>query len=181
MSVTSSADVITRLIDEKVDIGFGFVAKTPRQIEMAIRRDVPIGVLMRPDHPLASAPLLTLSDWVRYPLAIAKPEISIRELIEPFLQQSELSLSPPIEVDSIRMLVELAQFGHYASIMTPIGAQGEIASGALIFRALQDPGLPTNRFALLIRTGAAGLHFAPAVFYEHAKHYFGTVELPGVI
>jgi hypothetical protein len=89
-------------------------------------------------------------------------------------------MPPLVEVDSIRMLVELALDGHYASVMTPIGAQNEVKSGALLFRPLEDIGLPTNRFGLMTRAGA-GLRFAPAVFYEHAKQHFDKIELPGAI
>jgi hypothetical protein len=91
-----------------------------------------------------------------------------------------LTRPPLVEVDSIRMLVELAHIGHHVSIMTPIGAQNEIESGALVFRELQDTGLPTNRFGLMIRTGG-NLHFAPAVFYEHARHHFDAIRLPGAV
>lgn len=95
-------------------------------------------------------------------MAVAKPEISIRNVIEPFLQKSALVLQPLVEVDSIRMLVELALLGDRVSVMTPIGVQNEIHSGALLFRPLEDVGLPTNRFGLMLRAGVS-LHFAPAV------------------
>ncbi len=180
VSVVTSTDVIARLADERADIGFGFVAKPSAQIEVAVRRDVRIGVVMRPDHPLASEPELTLAACIAHPLAVAKPEISIRDVIEPFLQQSALVPPPLVEVDSIRMLVELALIGGYASVMTPIGVQNEVRSGALVFRALEDPGLPTNRFGLMVRAGKS-LHLAPAVFYDHAKYHFSSLELPGEV
>ncbi|RDJ26907.1 LysR family transcriptional regulator [Bosea caraganae] len=180
VSVVASSDVIARLADERADVGFGFVAKPSSLVEVAVRRDVRIGVVMRPDHPLAAVPHLTLAACIAHPMAVAKPEISIREVIEPFLQQSALILPPLVEVDSIRLLVELALIGGYASVMTPIGVQNEIKSGTLLFRPLEDQGLPTNRFGLMVRAGV-NLHFAPAVFYDHAKHHFGSVELPGAI
>jgi DNA-binding transcriptional LysR family regulator len=180
VSVASSAEVIEQLIEERIDIGFGFIARPPRQIELAFRRDVRVGVVMRPDHPLAGNLHPRVIDCTAHPLAVAKPEISIREVIEPFLRTGSAMLPPLVEVDSIRMLVELALAGHYASIMTPIGAQGEIEAGRLIFRPLEDGGLPTNRFGILVRSGA-NLHFAPAVFYEHARAYFEGLSLPGAV
>lgn len=64
--------------------------------------------------------------------------------------------------------------------MTPIGAHADIADARLIFGPLEDRGLPTNHFGLMIKAGG-GLHLAPAVFYEHAKRHFSTLDLPGVI
>lgn len=180
VSITSSSEVIERLLDERVDIGFAFVAKPPRQVSLAFRRDVSIGVVMVPGHPLAGAANLTMAQCLEHPLAIGKPEISIREVVEPFLHASAAIIPPLVEVDSIRMLVELALGGHYASVMTPIGAQNEIANGSLVFRPLQDGGLPTNRFGILVRSGSA-LHMAPAIFFEHAKSYFEGLALPGAI
>jgi hypothetical protein len=64
--------------------------------------------------------------------------------------------------------------------MTPIRAQNEIQSGNLVFRPLEDPGLPTNCFALMVRT-ADHQHFAPTVFYENAKQHFEAINLPGAV
>ncbi|MDF2811579.1 MAG: LysR family transcriptional regulator [Microvirga sp.] len=180
VSVGPSADVIARIADERADIGFGFVACPNDQVEVAVRRDVRIGVVMRPDHPLASVTQLKLAACIAHPMALAKPDSSIRNLIEPFLQKSAPVLPPLVEVDSVRMLVELALLGDRVSVMTPIGAQNEIRSGALLFRPLEDVGLPTNRFGLMVRAGVR-LHFAPAVFYDHAKQHFSNLELPGSI
>jgi DNA-binding transcriptional LysR family regulator len=180
VSITSAASVNAGLLDERFDVGFGFLAKASPRIEQGVRRDVPIGVLMRPDHPLAGVRRLTLSACLSHPIALGKKELSIRDVIEPFLMRSTYSLPPFVEVDSIRILVELAHQGHHASIMTPIGAHAEIAEGRLIFRPLEDPGLPTNHFSLMVKAGG-GLHFAPAVFYEHAKQHFSALALPGVI
>lgn len=180
LSIVSSNDIIERLVEERVDIGFGFIARPPRQVDIAFRRDVPIGALMAPGHPLAGAKDLTMDQCLDHALAVARPEISIREVIEPFLRRPGASLPPMVEVNSIRMLVELALGGHYLSIMTPIGAQNEIADGRLIFKPLSDSGLPTNRFGILIRAGSA-LHLAPAIFFDHAKSYFEGLQLPGAI
>jgi DNA-binding transcriptional LysR family regulator len=159
---------------------FGFIARTPRAIEWAMRRDLRIGVVMRPDHPLAKAPGMTIAACLDYPVAVAKPEGSIREVIEPFLQPSALLRPPVVEVDSIRMLVDLAQIGHYVVVMTPIGAKNETQSGNLAFRPLEDPGLPTYRFAFMVRS-ADHWHFAPTVFYENAKQHFEAINLPGAV
>ncbi|HEV7309684.1 LysR family transcriptional regulator [Ensifer sp.] len=177
VSVTSSSDVVERLLDETADVGFGFLTAPSRHIEMAVRRDVPIGVLMHPAHPLTKPEHLTLDDCFAHPVALGKRDLSIRAAIQPLLDASG-SLPPPLlEVTSIRMLVELAQLGHHVSIMTPIGAQNEIAEGSLVFRPLADRGLSTNRFGLMVRTGA-DLHFAPGVFYDYAKDHFRALDLP---
>jgi hypothetical protein len=88
-------------------------------------------------------------------------------VIEPFLQASALLRPPVVEVDYIRMLVDLVQIGHRVSVMAPIRAKNEIQSGNLVFRPLEDRGLPTNRFALMVR--AAG------------QQHFEAINLPGAV
>ena len=172
--------MVERLVEERIDIGFGFFAKPPRQVDIAFRRDVSIGAVMAPGHPLAGVEKLTMAQCLEHPLAVGKPEISIREVIEPFLKSAAGITPPLVEANSIRLLVELALGGHYAAIMTPIGAQNEIAAGRLVFRPLSDGGLPTNRFGILVRSSSS-LHLAPAIFYDHAKAYFESLSLPGAI
>src|SRR5690606_29626786 len=95
ISIIPSTEVVERLVDERIDIGFGFFARPPRQVDVAFRRDVSIGVVMAPDHPLAQHGSLTLAQCLEHPLAVGKPEISIREVIEPFLRSSA-SITPPL-------------------------------------------------------------------------------------
>lgn len=180
VSIVPSSEVVERLVDERVDIGLGFIAKPPRQVEIAFRRDVSIGAVMTPDHPLATVKGLTMAQCLDHPLAVGKPAISIREVIEPFLRASASITPPLVEADSIRLLVELALTGRYAAIMTPIGAQNDIAAGRLTFCPLADRGLPTNRFGIMVRAGSA-LHLAPAIFFDHAKAYFESLSLPGAL
>lgn len=180
VTIASSSGVIDLLTEEQIDIGFAFIARPSRQIDVTMRRDVSIGVLMHPDHPLATEKHLTIGACMQYPLCVAKPEISIREVIDPFLYASREILPAMVEVDSIRMLVALALGKRYVSITTPIGAQNELQSGELVFRPLQDKGLPTNQFGIVVRS-VSSLHFAPAVFYEHARTHFDTLDFPGAV
>lgn len=178
--VTSSEEVINLLTREEVDIGFGFIHGQPPGVEVTLRRDVRVGALMKPDHALAASPRLMLGDCLGHPIAIARPEISLRGIIDPFLQEAGASLPPVVEANSIRMLVQMASLGNYISIMTPIGAQSEIETGQLLFKPLEDVNLPTNRFALLVRA-RNNLHFAPAVFYEYGMARFSSINLPGAV
>lgn len=180
VTMTSSTGVVDLLVNERVDVGFGFLTRPSKEVEMAVRRDVGIGVLMRPDHSLATLPRLTLAACFAHPVAVGKRDFSIREAIQPILDSPTFFAPPLLEVGSIRMLIELAQIGHHVSITTAVGAHNEIKAGTLVFRPLEDPRLAIDRFGLMVRAGAA-LHFAPAVFYEHAKQHFRTVELPGTL
>lgn len=179
ISVVSATEVLERLIDERAEVGFGFLTESNAQITIALQRDVRIGAMIRHDHPLAeNRGPVKLKECLEHPMAMAAPEISIRKMVEPFLLQATRTLPPLVEVDSIRMLIELALTGRYVSITTPIGGQIDTTAGRLIFRPLSDEGLEENHFGLMVRSGG-NLPLAAAVFLEHARSLFARIELPG--
>ena len=179
ISMVSAAEVVERLISERAEVGLGFITDANPQISIALQSDVRIGAVIRHDHALAeSRTPVSLAECLEHPMAMATPEISIRKVVEPFLLQATQTLPPLVEVDSIRMLVELALTGRYVSITTPIGAQTDIAEGRLVFRPLSEEGLPENRFGLMVRAGG-NLPLAAAVFLDHARNQFARIDLPG--
>ena len=176
-NVASSAEVVAQVASGLAGIGFAFITRAVPDVEVAFRWDVPIGALMTPGHALVKETDMKLASCVAHPFAVATPHISIRDVIEPFLRRALLSHLPFVEVDSIRMLVALACTRRDVSIMTPIGAEQELADSRLMFRAFQDAGLPRNRFWIITRTGGS-LNYAAAVSFEHAKQRLGSATFP---
>jgi len=161
------------VVDSEVDIGFTFLAAQHRGIEIAIRRDLPIGAVMRADHPLAEEMRPSFATCFSHAFAVPRHGLSIREVIEPFLTQGASRGRSFVEVNSIRMLFELAKTGRYLSFMTPLGIERELASGEVVFRPIGDKGLPLNRFGMVIRKGG-DLRYAPAAFFNLASSHFAA-------
>lgn len=168
--VASASEVINMVVAAEADIGFTFIASPHREIEIAIRRDLPIGAVMRADHPLAAEPRLSFATCFSHPFAVPRQGLSIRDVMEPFLGQGESRGRSYVEVNSIRMLFELAKTGRYLSFMTPLGIERELASGEVVFRPIADKGLPLNRFGMVIKKGG-DLRFAPAAFFGLASSH----------
>jgi len=100
VSVCSSAEVVSRLVEERADVGLGFLTKQSRQVEMTAWHNVRVGALMRPGHPLSKSSRLTLADCFAQPIAIAKKALTIREAIDVNMVDLE-NLGPSlVEVDS---------------------------------------------------------------------------------
>lgn len=173
--MASASEVIDMVIGAEVDIGFTFIAKPHREIEIAIRRDLPIGAVMRADHPLAIEARPSFATCFVHPFAVPRRGLSIREVIEPFLEHGASARRSFVEVNSIRMLFELAKTGRYVSFMTPLGIERELASGEVVFRPLADKGLALNRFGMVIRAGG-DLRFAPAAFFNLASRHFSESD-----
>ena len=176
--MASAAEVIDLLADHEVDMGFTFIARPPRGLDVAIRRDLPIGAVMRPDHPLAVNPAPTFADCAAHLIAVPGRGLSIRDVLEPFIDQEPRGKRSFVEANSIRMLVELAASGRYVAFVTALGIDRDVAEGRVVFRPLADRGLPLNRFGLVVRSGGT-LRFAPAAFFDHAKATFDAIESLG--
>jgi len=173
--MASAQEAIAMVVESDVDIGFTFLAAQHRGIEIAVRRDLPIGAVMRADHPLAGEMRPSFATCYAHPFAVPRQGLSIREIIEPFLSQDGSRGRSFVEVNSIRMLFELAKTGRYLSFMTPLGIERELASGEVVFRPIADKGLPLNRFGMVIRKGG-DLRFAPAAFFNLASSHFRARE-----
>lgn len=169
--MASASEVIDMVVAADVDIGFTFIARPRREIEIAIRRDLPIGAVMRADHPLAGEARPSFATCFAHPFAVPRRGLSIRDVIEPFLDQGGSAQRSFVEVNSIRMLFELAKTGRYLSFMTPLGIEGELASGDVVFRPIADKGLALNRFGMVIKAGG-DLRYAPAAFFNLASSHF---------
>lgn len=171
--VAPAQEAIDMVVESEVDIGFTFLAAQPRGIEVAIRRDLPIGAVMRADHPLAGELRPSFATCFGHTFALPRRGMSIRDVIEPFLDRDGSQGRSFVEVNSIRMLFELAKTGRYLSFMTPLGIERELASGEVVFRPISDKGLPLNRFGMVIRKGG-DLRYAPAAFFNLASTHFAT-------
>ena len=174
--MASASDVIDMVISAEVDIGFGFIARPRREIEIAIRRDLPVGAVMRADHPLAGETRLTFATCFAHPFAVPRRGLSIREVIDPFLDQGGPGQRSFVEVNSVRMLFELARTGRYLAVMTPLGIGDALASGEVVFRPIADKGLALNRFGMIIRAGG-DLRYAPAAFFNLASSHFDRSDV----
>ncbi|MCX5514828.1 transcriptional regulator [Kaistia algarum] len=171
--VAPASDVVELVAAGEADMGFAFLARATRHVEIAVRRDLPIGVVIRSDHPLAAAQALSFADCFAHPCAVPARGLSIREVIDPFLVPFGDLPRSVVEANSVRMLYELARSGHYAAFLTPLGIEREIMSGEVLFRPLTERGLPLNRFGMIVRSQSS-LRFAPAAFFDMARIYFDT-------
>lgn len=179
VEVAPARGVVERLLDGSADIGFGFLTRPLRELTVVAERVVRLGALMHPSHPLAVRESVTLDACLEHPVAVGRRDLAIREAIQPILDALPHVPPPVLEVGSIRMLVELARLGRHLSIVTPIAANHELATGDLAFRPLAEGAAVENRFVLLIR-GIDDLGFAPRAFHDHARDQLRSLVLPGV-
>jgi DNA-binding transcriptional LysR family regulator len=155
----AGSDAVTALVrDHQADIGFTFNPSSLEGLDVVTSRDLHLGVIMAPDHPLAGAARLSLTECAGYPLAWPSRGLSLRTILESV--PAARKLRPSFECNSLRLMASLARRGSCIAFQTPIGIEQELASGALIWIPLIDKRLPLDRLKVVRRHG---LSARPAV------------------
>lgn len=118
----NSSEIISLVEHGEIDLGFVF---DPRErSEMVTAKELfrqPLSLLVASNHPLASAPLhtLTLERIVREPLFLLGEELRLRQVLERIFIQRGLLVRPAVEIDSIEGLKELVRQGNGVTITLP--------------------------------------------------------------
>ena len=169
VSVTvAGSDAVTALVrDHQADIGFTFNPTSLEGLEAVSTRDLHLGAVMAPDHSLAGAQRLVLSECLRHPVAWPSRGLSLRAILDSI--PAARDVRPFFECNSLRLMASLARRGGCIAFQTPVGIEQELAIGALRWIPLSDRRLPVDRLMLVCRKG---LRARPAVeaFVSVAEH-----------
>lgn len=165
----AGSEAVTQLVREhQAELGFTFNPSSLDGLEALASRDLDLGAIMAPDHPLASAKKLSLADCAAHPLAWPSPGLSLRAILDSI--PAARKLRPAVECNSLRLMASLARRGSCIAFQTVIGIERELANGTLVFVPLSDKRLPVDRLRIVARAGA-GARPTVEAFLEIVQHY----------
>ena len=165
----AGSEAVTQLVREhQAELGFTFNPSSLDGLEALASRDLDLGAIMAPDHPLASAKKLSLADCAAHPLAWPSPGLSLRAILDSI--PAARKLRPAVECNSLRLMASLARRGSCIAFQTVIGIERELANGTLVFVPLSDKRLPVDRLRIVARSGA-GARPTVEAFMEIVRHY----------
>ena len=149
----AGSEAVTQLVREhQAELGFTFNPSSLDGLEVLASRDLDLGAIMSPDHPLAATKKLSLADCTGHPLAWPSPGLSLRAILDSI--PAARKLRPAFECNSLRLMARLASRGSCIAFQTVIGIERELAAGTLVFLPLADKRLPVDRLRLVARSGA---------------------------
>ncbi len=150
----AGSDSVTALVREhQAEIGFTFNPSSLDGLETLESRDLHLGAVMAPGHPLASARRLTLAECLAHPVAWPSPGLSLRAILDKL--PASRKVNPAFECNSLRLMAALARQGSCIAFQTPIGIELELAGGQLVWIELADKRLPPDRLTVVCRQGTA--------------------------
>ncbi|WP_029057018.1 LysR family transcriptional regulator [Stappia stellulata] len=165
--IAGSVQVAEAVIAGETDVGFSFEPPEDPRLSAAFRRDLAIGAVMAPGHPLATLQPLHLTDCLAYPFCLPTRDLSLRKLIDVAMPADALAGQAFVETNSLRMMKRLAAGGETLAFQTMIGLEREVFDGALVFRRLADTALAADRFTVLT-SSHRGLSHAAQAFFDHS-------------
>ncbi|WP_119393031.1 LysR family transcriptional regulator [Taklimakanibacter lacteus] len=172
----AGSDAVTDLVrSHDADLGFTFNPATLEGLDVRLTKEMPLGAIMRRDHPLARERRLLFSHCLAYPVAWPARGLSLRGILDKL--QAAARIEPPhaFECNSLRLMAALARRGRCIAFQTRIGIEQEIADGSLVFVPLANRRIPPDRLTIVHRRGsAAGL--AAGAFLDRAVKHFQAKE-----
>lgn len=169
----AGSEAVTQLVREhQAELGFTFNPSSLDGLEALASRDLDLGAIMAPDHPLATAKKLSLADCAAHPLAWPSPGLSLRAILDSI--PAARKLRPAVECNSLRLMASLARRGSCIAFQTVIGIERELAAGTLVFVPLSDKRLPVDRLRIVARAGA-GTRPTVEAFLEIVEHYLRAI------
>jgi len=150
---TLPSEAIVRAVGQgDADLGLSFdLPRDPDLITLASMHQ-PLGVVVTPDHPLATRPALRLSDCVSERLILPPRGSGIRVLLDVAFAEARMEPNILVESNSVELRKALVREGAGITILAAVDLIGDVADGILCHVPLADPHVPGQTLKLVSRS-----------------------------
>ena len=130
------------------DIGLLLNPQSSRDIVVRAFRENPVGVVMRPEHPLSGKTSLRFSNLAQEVVIRPAEPLEVAELFRVLETSTGLRIDAPLSSNNIAMIKSLVVRGAGVTVLSRLDVAAEIAEGGLSFVPLSDTALRTPTLAL---------------------------------
>lgn len=157
ISVTTAQpeDVVQAVADGASEIGVAFTYSDHPGIRVLSEKSTPFGVLVRPDHPLAGRPGVTVDDIAQYRLVRTTDARGGKSIIDQAIATLVTPLSTHIFTNTLFLAKEMILSNHGIGLYTKIGFYDEVERGELEFLPLIQDVLANIRIGIFVSSGSA--------------------------
>lgn len=138
ISIAQSALIPAIVESGEAHIGVAFNTPIRPGLRRVTSATFNIGVVMTPDHPLAKASKIRLTDCVQYPVCMADQTISAGPIISEALARISFDLKPAIICNSTEVLKAMVRDGLGLALKSAVGLEREINAGELVYKPLEE-------------------------------------------
>jgi DNA-binding transcriptional LysR family regulator len=176
--VGGAYSVVEQLQRNEIDLGLTF--NPPENPSVRVERTLlyGLGVIARPDHPLARRGLVSLHDCLDYPMIIPSENLSLRRMLDTLWQ---MSLSGQVrgiaEVNNTRTMKALVAEGIGIGWLTEFDIIKEQREGSLVYVPVDDEGCASSNLSL-ITAGGRSMSVPASLFCQHVSAAMETLGAP---
>jgi DNA-binding transcriptional LysR family regulator len=166
---TGTTNVVPRLLDGTADIGIAFQTPSDRRVRNVIAVPLPFGVIVHPDHPIASKRLVRLGDLEDEFVILPDHTISFRIVLDRMIEGRSFHFRTAVTSSEPTFIVSLVRYGAGVAFGTPVGVERELREGNLVFVPLQDSHLKPPALTVSVAADRAISPLA-SVVVERLRH-----------
>lgn len=149
--VGGTPQVLDRLVAGELNLAICFNVPPRPELTKLFAFDVPAGIVISPDHPLASRQSVRLSDCLAYPFILPDFSLATRSLIDRAMNAAAAHPVASVVTNSTNLMKRLIKDGQHVAFLGVVDLLDEIHDGSLRFIPLSDGRLPQEDLALIAR------------------------------
>lgn len=179
--VSTSSQLVTKTVREgEADIGITSQPASDPRVETIIRYANPLCLLVSPEHPLAQVTEIDFVDALKYPLALPEASFGIRNIIDAYCRDEQISVSPILETNSIEALRGFSHSGAGVSIINLLSVSRDLDLGLAV--AIPFRNAAFHKSVVEIRTPKRKQQpIAVERFIHHLKKSFSAIQEHGYL
>ncbi|MCJ8142276.1 LysR family transcriptional regulator [Ancylobacter sp. A5.8] len=138
----------------EAQFGLGFDLPPQPNLKVYSSTRCSVGLVVGPDHPLASRSSVRASDLAGHPFALPAPGLTLRTIFDRLTRRSRLAIEPMVESNSIDLLKRLARLSGLATVLTRADVELERLGGTLTFVPIISEEISWQTLVILHRNTA---------------------------
>lgn len=146
--------IVTAVSGGEAHLGLGF--DFPQETGLTVYRQVTcsLGVVVRPDHPMATRANIRLADCLDYPFVLPTEDLTLRTMFNRMARKARITIEPIMETNSIDMLKRQAMLSDVVTVLTRADVELERLRGTLAFIPLRDADVGAQTLTIVHRDSA---------------------------
>ena len=180
MRVFGAQDVVDHVLAGEMDIGVTFNPPDNPSLRSERTMIYRLGLIVRPDHPLAERSDISLGECAAYPLIVPGENLSLRRVLDQaWSRHVGGSVKATVEASSIELIKSLTIRDVGVGWLTAFDAIREIEEGTLRFLPLREDRIDLSTLSVISASGRT-LAVPSMLLLQHLGQTMGSQGVPVV-
>ncbi|MBO1325451.1 LysR family transcriptional regulator [Acetobacter sp. TBRC 12305] len=172
--VRKSRDMGELLVKGQADFALMFNPTPMRELAVRAQKDIPLGFVSPPGHPVTATAPARFSLVAEYPMIIPAPPLALWHPISMLEAETGVQITTVIRTDNIQMIKSLVMEGTGVGMLSYLDVYDEVQKGQLAFTPIVNRKLSPLRLALCVDRSRQLSTAARFVMAEIEAFFFNT-------